>query len=187
MMAQDWAGPLEEPVVCKRDRRPSEGGRVRSAGSSEDISPSECWFARLCLTGIDCVTTAWDCLGRDNLLVPLIGSPRNTCMMYDCIPEESHWGLRAPPFSKARLKLDLSPSAMSEPPVGPAASLHSPPPLSRLQSLQAGRPNDGSSPTPASSYRDRGHTVSGISPVTHQATTPTVSYIDMYRCGMNPR
>ncbi|KAG0439749.1 hypothetical protein HPB47_016542 [Ixodes persulcatus] len=105
---------------------------------------------------------------------------------YDCIPEESHWGLRAPPFSKARLKLDLSPSAMSEPPVGPATSLHSPPPLSRLQSLQ-GRPNDGSSPTPASSYRDRGHTVSGISPVTHQATTPTVSYIDMYRCGMNPR
>lgn len=42
MMAQDWAGPPEEPVVCKRDRRPSEGGRVRSAGSSEDISPSEC-------------------------------------------------------------------------------------------------------------------------------------------------
>ncbi|XP_029838078.2 tuberin isoform X1 [Ixodes scapularis] len=211
MMAQDWAGPPEEPVVCKRDRRPSEGGRVRSAGSSEDISPSaplERSGSPLRRTnsspevpaqrppGDGCKTASpgsapqspsaiFDRLDEEGARLALRKSPRKDDR-YDCIPEESHWGLRAPPFSKARLKLDLSPSAMSEPPVGPATSLHSPPPLSRLQSLQ-GRPNDGSSPTPASSYRDRGHTVSGISPVTHQATTPTVSYIDMYRCGMNPR
>uniref|UniRef100_A0A1E1XEJ7 Putative tuberin n=1 Tax=Amblyomma aureolatum TaxID=187763 RepID=A0A1E1XEJ7_9ACAR len=40
---------------------------------------------------------------------------------------------------------------------------------------------------PASSYRDRGHTVSGVSPASDSGAMATTSYVDLYRSGMNPR
>lgn len=111
---------------------------------------------------------------------------------YESIPEESHSASRVFLLSKARLRLDLSRVGPS-PAAGPATAdvaarprqPRSPPPP-RVRSAHVKGEKASSSVPPASSFRDRGHTVSGMSPVTHQTVLPTVSYIDMYRCGMNP-
>ncbi|XP_064478930.1 tuberin-like isoform X2 [Ornithodoros turicata] len=111
---------------------------------------------------------------------------------YESIPEESHSTARLRPLSKAHLKLDFSHTkfssaagpATAEVVLRPRQALSPPAPRMRSSNLRS----DGASTklSRASSFRDRGHTVSGMSPVAQQVALPNVSYIDMYRCGMNP-
>ncbi|XP_075738359.1 TSC complex subunit tuberin isoform X1 [Rhipicephalus microplus] len=70
------------------------------------------------------------------------------------------------------------------------SQLQRPPPDWGSRSHSARRSLEGWSHTaaaPASSYRDRGHTVSGVSPASDSGAATTTAYVDIYRSGMNPR
>lgn len=70
------------------------------------------------------------------------------------------------------------------------SQLQRPPPDWDSRSHSARRSLEGLSHAavpPASCYRDRGHTVSGVSPASDSGATATTTYADIYRSGMNPR